>query len=137
MFLLHLLILLHQRRIGKARLLFHLRSFLWFRCDGVRYRRLDSVGIIQLQIQTQVQCLIECLAQIHSYAIDTAVVVVNDSRFAILVCTHLGVGAYNILRKCLKELVARHFRTSVNDRLNEKFFIRRQRLLFGMLLENN
>ena len=72
------------------------------------------------------QRLIECFAQILGNAIYTAIVVVHDSRFAILVCTHFGIGAYNILWKSLKELVARHFRTSVNNRLDKELFISRQ-----------
>ena len=52
--------------------------------------------------------------------------VIHDSRFAILVCTNLGISADHILRKRLKEFVARHFRATVNNRLNEKLFISRQ-----------
>ena len=52
--------------------------------------------------------------------------VVHDSRFAILVSANLGVGADNILRKRLKEFVARHLRTSVNNRLDKELFICRQ-----------
>ncbi len=144
MFLFHLLILLHQRCIGMARLFFsswnfHLRILLGCRSwrNRVRCRRLNAFGIIQFQIQAQVQRLVECLTQVLCNAIDTSVMVVHDSRFAILVIANLGVGAYNILRKRLKELVAWHFCTPVNYRLNEKLFISRQRLLFGVLLENN
>ena len=48
---------------------------------------------------------------------------IDDCRFAILVCAYIGIRAYNILRKCLKKLVARHLRTPVNYRLNEEFLI--------------
>ncbi len=133
MFLFHLLILLHQRRIGEARLPFHFRSFLLYLLfrrrswsNRVRRRRLDTVGIIQFQIQVQVQRLVKCLSQILGYAVDTTVMVVHDSRFAILVSTNLCIGTDYILRKSLKELVARNFRTSVNNRLDEKFLISRQ-----------
>ena len=141
MFLFHLLILLHQRRVGETRLLFNfcLLFGCWFGSwrNRVRRRWLDTVGIIQFQIQAQMQRLVECLAQVSGNAVDTSVMVVHDSRFAILVSTHLGIGAYNILRKRLKEFVTRHFCTPVNDRLNEKFFISRQRFLSGMLLQDD
>ena len=48
---------------------------------------------------------------------------IDDCRFAILVCANFGIRAYNILRKYLKKLVARHLRTPVNYRLNEEFLI--------------
>ena len=89
-------------------------------------RRLDTFGIIQFQIKAQVQRLIESLAQIIGYTIDTAVVVVHDSGFAVLVSTHFCISADNILRESLKELVARDFRATINYRLNEKFFVSRQ-----------
>ncbi|WP_304488536.1 hypothetical protein [Duncaniella muris] len=63
--------------------------------------------------------------------------VVHDSRFAILVSANLCIGADHILRKRLKEFVARDFRTSVNNRLNEKLLVSRQCFLTSMLLENN
>ena len=71
--------------------------------------------------------------------VDSAVVFVgvDDSRFTVLVSTYFGIGAYHILRKRLKELVARHFCLAVNNRLNEKFFISRQCLLSGMLLQDD
>ena len=137
MFLFHFLILLHQRRIREARLLFDLWGFLWLRRDWVRRRRRDTVGIIQFQIKTQVQRFVKCLAQILGNAVDTTVMMVHDSGFAILVSTHLCVSADYILRKSLKEFVARHFRTTVNNRLDKELFISRQRLLSGVLLQDD
>ena len=75
------------------------------------------------------QRLVKCLSQVLGNAIDAAIMVVHDSWFAILVSAHLCIGTDYILRKRLKELVARNFRTTVNNRLNEKFFISRECLL--------
>ena len=62
---------------------------------------------------------------------------IDNRRFTILVGAYFGVGADDILRKRLKELVARNFRAAVNDRLDEKLLVSRQRFLSCMLLENN
>ena len=62
---------------------------------------------------------------------------IDDSGFSEWVCSHFGVGAYHILRKSLKELVARHLRTTVNDRLDEELLVCRQCFLSSMFLENN
>ena len=51
--------------------------------------------------------------------------VVHDGRFAILVSANLGISAYYILRKCLKELVAGYFGATVNNRLNKELLVSR------------
>ena len=60
------------------------------------------------------QRVIERSPQIIGYAVNTPVMLIDDCRFAILVCANFGIRAYHILRKCLKKLVARHLRTPVN-----------------------
>ncbi len=67
--------------------------------------------------------------QVTGNTIYAVLVGIDDSRFAILVSTHLCISADYILRKRLKELVARNFRATVNNRLDEKFFISRECLL--------
>ena len=137
MFLLHLLILFEQRLVplfnllGKRLLLrrfgldFLLNLRCWCRLYRVRRRRLDTVGIIQFQIQAQTQRLVECYPQIAGYAVNTTFVLVDDSGFPKLVCSNFCISAYYILRESLKELVAGHLRATVNNRLNEKFLVGR------------
>ena len=64
--------------------------------------------------------------QVTGNTIYAVLVGIDNSRFAILVSTHFGISADYILRKRLKEFVARNFRTTVNNRLDEKFLIGRQ-----------
>ena len=136
MFLFHFLILFEQRFVfllnffGEWLLFRHFRFFLRLCSRGCR-RRLDrigrkrfySVGIIQFEIQTEMQRFIKCLAQIFGNTVNTTCMCIDDSRFPILVCTYFGIRAYHILRKSLKELVAGYLRTTVNYRLDEKFFV--------------
>ena len=83
------------------------------------------------------QRFIKSLAQVLGYTINSAFMFVDDCWFTELICADFSISAYHILGKRLKELVARHFRTTVNDRLDEKLLISRQRLLTCMLLEND
>ncbi len=137
MFLFHLPILLQQRLIFLLNLLgdrlffrrFCLYLLLWLRCRSRLYRvrggRLDTVGIIQFQIKTQTQRVIERSPQITGYTVNTTFMLIDDSRFAVWISTNLRIGADNILRECQQIFVARHLRTTVNNRLNEKFLVSR------------
>ena len=60
---------------------------------------------------------------------------VDESRFTELVSANLCLRADDILRKCRKIFVVGGFCLTVNDRLDEKFLICRQRFLVGMLLK--
>ena len=62
---------------------------------------------------------------------------VDDGGFAEWVSANFGIGADDILRKCLKEFVTGHLRTTVHDRLDEELLISRQCFLPRMFLEND
>ncbi len=149
MFLFHLPVLFQQRLVLLLNLL---GKRLFFRClslnfrfrlgcrsrlYGVRRRWLDTVGIIQFQIQAQAQRVIERITQITGYAVNTSLVLIDDSRFAEWVRANLRIRAYHILRKRHQIFVARHLGAMVNNRLDEKFLVSRQRFLAGMFLQND
>ena len=104
---------------------------------GVRRWRLDTVGIIQFQIKAQTQRVIERSPQVAGYAVNTTIMFIDDSRFAVWVSANLCISAYHILWERHQELVAGNFRATVNNRLDEKSFVSRQRFLAGMLLQYN
>ena len=83
------------------------------------------------------QRLVESLAQVICYAIDSALMLIDDGGFAEWVSAYFGICADDILRKSLKEFVAGNFRATVNNRLDKELLVSRQSFLSGMFLENN
>ena len=62
---------------------------------------------------------------------------IDDSRFAVWVGANLRGSGDDILWKRHQIFIARHLRTNVNNRLDEKFLVSRQHFLTCMLLQND
>ena len=137
MFLLHLPILLHQWSIRYPLWLLYLIFDVLLCRFGLRWfrsRRCETPIIIEVQIETQFQRLIESRSHIGCDTINAAIMLVDDSWFAVLVSANLCLSADDILRKCLKIFIVGNLGISVNNRLDEKFLVSRQCFLVGMLL---
>ncbi len=140
MLLLHLLVLRHQWSVCNTLRFFYLifgGTLDRFRRGRFRRGRCKSPVIIEVQIEAQFQRFIECLPHIGCNTINSALMLIDDSRFAELVCANLCLRAYNILWKRRKIFIVGNFCHVVNNGLDKKFLIGRQRFFVGMLLKNN